>query len=254
MILLKDTNVHPRDGHIKFQEQGHIYYVKGKTGYTSVTTLVHKAFEKFDANKVIDAMMASPKWPESKYFGKTKEEIKKMWKEKGQNAAKMGTAMHEMFEFYYNNIHLDKIESYKDTTEYQYFNNFTQDHKDLVPYRTEWNVYHEDHKISGSIDFVAINEDGTLSILDWKRCEEIKKTNNFGKRCMVDGLQHIHDTNYWHYTLQLNIYKYVLESKYDKTVRDLHLVVIHPENNHGNYEKIKLPILPEKDILRLISK
>ena len=254
MILLKDTNAHPRDGHIKFQEQGHIYYVKGKTGYTSVTTLVHKAFEKFDANKVINAMMASPKWSESKYFGKTKEEIKKMWKEKGQNAAKMGTAMHEMFEFYYNNIHLDKIESYKDTTEYQYFNNFTQDHKDLVPYRTEWNVYHEDHKISGSIDFVAINEDGTLSILDWKRCEEIKKTNNFGKRCMVDGLQHIHDTNYWHYTLQLNIYKYVLESKYDKTVRDLHLVVIHPENNHGNYEKIKLPILPEKDILCLISK
>ena len=254
MVLLKDTNAHPRDGHIKFQEQGHIYYVKGRTGYTSVTTLVHKAFEKFDANKVIDAMMASPKWSESKYFGKTKEVIKKMWKEKGQNAAKMGTAMHEMLEFYYNNIHLDKIESYKDTTEYQYFNNFTQDHNDLVPYRTEWNVYHEDHKISGSIDFVAINEDGTLSILDWKRCEEIKKTNNFGKRCMIDGLQHIHDTIYWHYTLQLNIYKYVLESKYNKTVRDLHLVVIHPENKHGNYEKIKLPILPEKDILCLISK
>lgn len=252
MVLLKDTNAHPRDGSIRFQEKGHIYYIKGKTGYTSVTTLVHNAFEKFNADKIIDKMMASPNWPQSKYFGKTKQEIKKMWKDKGQNAAKMGTAMHEMFEFHYNNIHLDKIESYKDTIEYEYFKNFINDHTHLVPYRTEWNVYHEDHKWSGSIDFVAINEDGTLSILDWKRVEEIKKTNNFGKRCILDGLKHIHDTNYWHYTLQLNIYKYILETKYDKIVRDLHLVVIHPENTCGNYEKIKLPILTLKNIQCLL--
>ena len=81
------------------QEKGHIYYIKREKGYTSVTTVVHNAFEKFNANKIIDNMMASPKWNESKYFGMTKDEIKRQWKQNGAEAAKMGTAMHAMFEF-----------------------------------------------------------------------------------------------------------------------------------------------------------
>ena len=253
-MLLSEQNTHERDNHIVFQERGHVYYVHGKRGYTSVTTLVHNAFPKFDANKIIDGMMESPKWPESKYFGMTKSEIKQQWKANGQEAARMGTAMHLMFEYHYNQIHPEKIESYKDTIEYNYFKQFTEDHSDLIPYRTEWTVYHEDFKWSGSIDMSFINEDdGTISIFDWKRCKNIEKRNNFGKRCLVDGLQHIHDTNYWHYTLQLNLYKLILEKKYEKKVRDLHLVVIHPENDCGTYEKIKLPILPEKDLLRLVQ-
>jgi hypothetical protein len=35
-------------------------------------------------------------------------------------------------------------------------------------------------------------------------------------------------------------------------VKDLHLVVIHPENDSENYEKIRLPLLPENDLLRLL--
>ena len=70
---------------------------------------------------------------------------------------------------------------------------------------------------------------------------------------MIEGLGHIHDSNYWHYTLQLNIYKYTLETKYELSVRDLHLVVIHPENQTNNYEKIKLPIIPTTDIEILLT-
>ena len=147
----------------------------------------------------------------------------------------------------------EKINSYENTKEYNYFKNFVNDHNLLVPYRTEWNVFHEDHKISGSIDMTFLNDDGTISIYDWKRCKKIEKNNNFEKRCLVNGLHHIHDTNYWHYCFQLNIYKYILEKKYDKKVKDLYLVVIHPDNITNNYEKLKLPILPEKDILTLIT-
>ena len=48
--------------------------------------------------------MKSPKWPESKYYGMTKEEIKKSWNDNGDNAAKLGTDMHKMFEDYYNGL------------------------------------------------------------------------------------------------------------------------------------------------------
>lgn len=252
--LLKDINFHSRDKYITFYEKGHVYYVKRQNGYTSVTTLVHSAFEKFNADKIIDNMMNSPNWENSKYFGMTKQEIKDSWKNNGKEAANMGTAMHAMFEYYYNGIHQDKIEAYQDTVEYSYFRNFVNDHPDLVPYRTEWNVYHEDHRIAGSIDMTFINPNGTISIYDWKRCKNIDKYGNFGKYSIKEGLGHIRDSNYWHYTLQLNVYKYILETKYDLKVQDLHLVVIHPENDCKTYEKIMLPILKEKDILCLISR
>lgn len=243
--LLKDIHPHERDQHIKFQENGHVYYVKREKGFKSVTTLVHNSFEKFNADKIIDNMMKSPNWENSKYYGKTKPEIKKIWKENGQEAAKMGTAMHAMFEYFYNKTKPEIIESYQGTKEHAYFMNFIQDHPHLTPYRTEWNVYDETYKIAGSIDMIYINDDGTLSIYDWKRCKNIEKFNNFGKKCLVKGMHHIHDTNYWHYTLQLNIYKYILETKYGFKVKDLHLVVIHPDNTCNNYEKINCPFIQD---------
>jgi ATP-dependent exoDNAse (exonuclease V) beta subunit len=236
--MLKDVNPHPRDRDIKFYDKGHIYYVKRERGYKSVTTVVHNLFEKFNADKIIDNMMASPKWPESKYFGMTKQEIKDSWNKNRDSAASSGTNMHAMFENYYNGIKNEDT----DTIEFEYFNNFIADHQHLVPYRTEWNVFHEDVKLAGSIDMVYINEDGTLSIYDWKRCKSIDRHSNFNKKSIHEKLQHIPDTNYWHYSLQLNIYKTILEEKYGFVVKDLHLVVIHPENA-DNYEKIQLPIL-----------
>jgi CRISPR/Cas system-associated exonuclease Cas4 (RecB family) len=47
------------------------------------------------------------------------------------------------------------------------------------------------------------------------------------------------DTNYWHYSLQLNTYKAILEKKYGKKVTDLYLVRLHPDNPKKTYELIK---------------
>jgi hypothetical protein len=80
-----------------------------------------------------------------------------------------------------------------------------------------------------------------LAIYDWKRCREIVKTNRGNKFATHPAIEHLPDTNYWHYALQLNIYKYILQTKYDKTVGDLYLIVLHPEAQ--NYQRIKLPDL-----------
>lgn len=265
-ILLKNNNKHPRDENIEFQDEGHVYYINKKKGFHSVTTIVHKAFRKFNSDKIIDNMMKSKNWKDSKYYGMTKNQIKLLWKKNGNEAANLGTIMHYLFEYHYNDMYKSSLEihpkefqkfmnskSYKETIEYKYFINFINDHTDLTPYRTEWSVYDEDKKIVGSIDMVAMNEDGTVSIYDWKRCKNIEKDNCYNKYSIVDGLFHIMDTNYWHYTLQLNLYKYILESKYDVIVKDLHLIVIHPENETNNYEKIKLPSVSKQELDILIS-
>ena len=39
------------------------------------------------------------------------------------------------------------------------------------------NVFDEDVKLAGSIDMIFEREDGDLEIYDWKRCKEIRKSN-----------------------------------------------------------------------------
>jgi hypothetical protein len=80
-----------------------------------------------------------------------------------------------------------------------------------------------------------------LVIYDWKRCREITKTNRANKFATHPTIEHLPDTNYWHYALQLNIYKYILQTKYGKTITDLYLIVLHPDAQ--NYQRIKLPDL-----------
>ena len=67
-----------------------------------------------------------------------------------------------------------------------------------------------------------------LILFDWKRCKEIKKTNSFGEFALTECIDHLPDTNYWHYALQLNTYKAILEAKYDKKVEKMYLVCLHP--------------------------
>ena len=233
MVLLSEKNKHDRDLMITFQEGPHIYTINGDSSYTSVTTFNHKHFDVFDADNIIDNMMNSHKWESNKYCGMSKNEIKELWKNNGKNAAEAGTKLHYDIECFYNNS-----PNINDTDEYRFFLRFSINHNTLTPYRTEWMIFHENYKIAGSIDMVFQNEDGTLSIYDWKRCKDIKKTSSWNKFSKNDIISHIPDTNYWHYCLQLNTYKFILEDKYDKVIKDMYLICLHPEKS--DYEKIKV--------------
>ena len=155
--------------------------------------------------------------------------------------------MHYDIECYYNE--LDVINN---STEFNYFRNFVKDFPELTPYRTEWMVYYEEYKISGSIDMIFENPDGTLQIYDWKRCKEIEHESNFNKYALTPCISHLPDTKFWHYTLQLNTYRMILEQKYDKKVTDLYLVCLHPENVYKTYELIKVPFI-DKEIADLMN-
>ena len=248
--FLYNKNPHPRDVDISFEEGPHIYTVCGQRGtYTSVTTWNHSHFAEFDADAIIDKMLKSKNMtnPTYKYYGKTKEEIKKMWDDKRDTASCAGTKMHNDIEYYYNNEPVDNT-----SVEFQYFKNFLKDFPELKPYRTEWMVYYEELKFSGSIDMIFENPDGTLQIYDWKRCEEIRHEASFGKYATTPCISHLPDTNFWHYALQLNVYKTILEHKYGKKITDLYLVCMHPDNKYKNYQRIQVPFL-DKEIEELFK-
>lgn len=257
--ILSELNKHPRDANIQFYEEDHKYIILSEPGikYTSVTTWNHEHFPKFNADEIIDNMIKSKGWKEGhKYWGLTADQIKSQWNTNRDNVAGAGTDLHYEIECFNNNPHLPGEYTNKElydiyirenngykSIEWEYFINFVKDHPHLKPYRTEWTVWHEDVKISGSIDMIYENPDGTLSIYDWKRAKLITRINNFNKFALPPQICHLPDSNFWHYALQLNTYKAIIEQKYGKKVTDLFLVRLHPDAEEKNYELIKLPDL-----------
>lgn len=260
--VLSVRNANQRDVYIEFFEEGHKYIISFEPDvkYTSVTTWNHRHFPKFDADVIIGSMMKSKGWKEGhKYWNMTPEQIKALWNKNSSGVSSAGTDLHFEIECFMNekllpagykhehlyNLYMSQYKTSHESRaiEWQYFINFVNDFPELKPYRTEWIIYHEDVKISGSVDMIYENDDGTLSIYDWKRAKNITRINNWNKFALPPELCHLPDSNFWHYALQLNTYKVILEDKYDKKVKDLYLVRLHPDAEEKNYELIRLPDL-----------
>ena len=245
---------HPRDAHIAFDEPTHKYYVNGSCqGNISCTGFIHEFFGHFDAKAIITKMKKGPKWATSKYYGKTDEEIMKEWSDNGKEASAAGTAMHFAIEQFMHGA-MDEIKpEVKDTLEWKYFTKFWAECGDeLEPYRSEWEVFTDSIepvaserkiKLCGSIDMVYRRKsDGKFVIYDWKRSKDIKSDNPFGSG--LPPLEHLPDTNYWHYTMQLNVYKWMLEKYYGLEVADLYLVILHPDQ--PSYRRMRLNIMTDE--------
>lgn len=244
-MSLARRNKHPRDANIVFDEPTHIYTVNGSSkGIVSITTFLHHFFPHFDADKVITNMMKSPKWPQSKWYGMTREEIRNAWTNNGREASEAGTATHLAVEMAMNDAWDVVSASAKESIEWKYFLLFWDKYKEtLEPYRTEWEVWDADLKLAGSIDMVFRNrKDGTYAIYDWKRSKEIKMENSFGTG--FGPCSHLPDCNYWHYTLQLNMYRYILEKNYGVKISEMALVILHPNNK--SFKRIVLNRLEDE--------
>ena len=243
------TNRNPRDLCIEFDEPTHRYTINGTCdGWISCTGFLHMFFPHFDPDTTISKMMKSPKWTSSKYYGMTAEEIKKQWNDSGKEASGAGTAMHLAIEMHHNGAEHLVEDSVKETPEWKYFMNYWNDFKDeLTPFRTEWEVWSEEHKLAGSIDMIYKKKDGTYAVYDWKRSKEIKTSNTFENG--YAPVDHLPNCNYWHYTLQLNVYKWFLETFYGIVISELCILVFHPDNE--NYRRYRLNILEDevKDML-----
>jgi hypothetical protein len=217
-------------------------------------------------------MMKGKNWnPDNKYWGMTADQIKQLWSDNGSSVSGAGTEMHFNIECFMNNptlpypyTHADLLADYNNmfkkelketgvqTPEWKFFLKYIEDHPDMNPYRTEWTVYDEDIKLTGSIDMVYEKSDGTLAIYDWKRSKDITRVNNFNEYALTPCISHMPNSNFWHYSLQLNIYKQVLQRKYGKQVSELCLVRLHPDATEETYELVPVPDL-SKDVEELFK-
>jgi hypothetical protein len=236
---------HERDNLIHFDEPTHVYTVKGDSrGWISCTGFLHAFFPHADTDDIITKMMRSKKWPESKWYGMTREQIKQTWKDLGKEASEAGTAMHLGIEQVMNAAPEEVVPEVKQTKEWEYFEKYwAKDSEVWEPWRTEWEVYDEELKLAGSIDMIYRNkQDGTFAIYDWKRAKEMKMENPFSNG--YGPVKDLPDCNYWHYTLQLNVYRWLLEKHYNLKISEMALLVLHPNNK--SYKRFKLNRLEEE--------
>jgi hypothetical protein len=225
MSSLQLKNSHPRDAHIYMDEATHTYYLDGSPISISGTGFLHLFFEPFDGPKMAENIAKKAK-PGSKYFGLNAQQILSIWEE----GTRSGTLMHKNIEDFLNGTGHDTNISNKEN-----FGLFKQclawmNQIGLEPYRTEWIIYDEDYDIAGSIDFVGRNRHtGQFWIIDWKRSNELRRTS-FGGKCGNFPCHEIEDCNGWHYQLQVNLYRHILEKHYDVKIEQCVIVNLHP--NH----------------------
>lgn len=228
-IGFNGRNKHNRDKRIKFYPEPHIYTID-RVPVQSASTIVSRFFPEFDIE-----YWSRKKAPQ---LNMTSITVKKMWQQKGKNARDKGTFVHEQIEKYFLN------EKYEKTEEFYQFDQFINDHN-LNIYRTEWRIFCEDYNFAGTIDLVVKNNDGSYHIYDWKRSKKVineyngtpitknKWQNGIGK------LSHLDDTSYNRYSLQQNMYRYILETKYGISISKIYLVIIHPI--YKRYYKVEVP-------------
>jgi len=247
--LLCVKNKHPFDDRIKFQEEGHKYWIDDDdTDLISATTYIHDFFDEFDEETIIKNILNKfeHKYDKNyKYYKMSYDEIKNLWEKNRIEASEAGTKMHALIEYFYNDIEIE-IES----PEMEQFLQFYEDHEDLEMYRTEWMIFSEQLRITGSIDAVFRNDDGTLTLGDWKRSKEIK-FESFGNKKGKFPFQNILDCNFYHYSLQLNLYRVILEKFYNEKIKEMFLVILHPNNKDDKYMKIPVKRMEKEGDLLL---
>lgn len=262
-------NVHPLDENVKYLDKPHVYFVDGSCKTTlSATTFIGAWFPPFDQDAQAKRSYGGKTFKNSIHRRSYKyhccfdtyrdenlsEEEKEskcvdLIKSQYDLAGTMGTEMHKNIE-----VFLDKggkstddlkIADYNSKCFNQFMNIYNN--KNWWTFKTlrlEWSINDKETDIPGQIDFAGIelNKHGELILLDWKRTESISELyNKYAPQDEWRGYSLCSDLNNCKlikYTLQLNLYKYILEKNYGVRVSNMLLVQCHPKIKEGIIHKI----------------
>lgn len=258
------------NGKVAFQEEDHKYFNLEDSSivYTSVTTLIGKYENEFDSQfvskyKALEKLLSPEDWKKEKgaiwkshkipedflevynisesELNKVQQDILDEWAEINKESCERGTKIHAQLEnsFYKaaNNITLKKFG----------IGGKFQCKKDYSELDLEYGIYPEyliyydnpkiDLHIAGQIDLI-VKSGNEITIIDHKTNKKIdlKSFYDSGTRStkkMKYPLTNIEDCNYYHYTLQLSTYAWMLQKlNPDFIIKDL--ILNHYDHNGNN--------------------
>lgn len=285
MIML-EREITKQNGNICFNENKHVYWDNTcpEQKFVSVTTLIHSFTQPYDqefwsAYKAMEKLLSKEDWAIEKKsllatkkfdkvllemydisendFNREQQAILDAWYEENKKSCDRGTKIHSDLE---NSLYRKRRDI--DLAKYQIGGKFEciKDHNELD---LEYGVYpeylihrvSEDGKlrIAGQIDLL-VKKGNKIIIADYKTNKEIKTKSFYDKNKrssekMKYPLNNIDDVNYWHYTLQLSTYAWMIQ-KLNPEFEIEDLVMIHFDHN-DNMTVYHLPYLKEEVIKML---
>ena len=177
--------------------------------FTSVTTFVEQFFEGFNAVKVAKKLIRKY----HKYKNRTVESLVEEWK----SSAEYGTKVHQEIEKWI----LDGIEpeDIKAINGKKWLEDYKL--KSEIEIYPEVIIYSTELTIAGTIDIIAKdNNTGSYELIDWKTSKKIDKVSYGYKMGIHEVTKNILDCNFYHYALQLSLYRYILEQYYGISINN----------------------------------
>lgn len=207
---------------LEFNEELHLYMLNGRV-LASVSQIVASQFKSFNP-RVMASILANSKAndPQSVYYGMDKYEIQNKWAVASREARELGTQLHLEIECFYKHGTIPELQ----TPEFKQFLKFAHDHPEWVLVASEHRVHNDN--VAGTIDAVFNTPEGWI-LVDWKRAKSIDYAGpNQGR----DMMKHVADCNYSKYSLQLSLYKQLIDVDVVKSF----IIQMHP--NIEGYRKI----------------
>jgi hypothetical protein len=183
---------------LTFEEKKHKYFVEGKPIETSVSGLISKYHEHFNAQAV--APFSARK------LGITTEEVLKQWADINQESRDRGHRVHNFGELYQFNRTL-KPSCPQEEAIVKFWESLPEH---IIPVAAELRMYHFKKLYAGTADIILFNtKTQTYIIADYKTNKDLYK--NFKGKLMTGIFSHLLDSPLNHYVIQLSYYQILLE-------------------------------------------
>ena len=229
---LQRANAFPREQRVSFDEESHRYTIDdGIVAPRSVTSLLHAYVDPFDPARAISSMRQSIHWEarraelEAQCVDTDRDEnIGSHWQLMGEIARSRGTLLHFHAEQAVNGRCVEEPHSPEFAQVLLLLREFVG--RGWAPWRAEVNIFHCGLRCAGQPDLLCKDTAGRLVIVDWKRVPKLSYENRY--TALRYPLQHLPNSSYWLYALQLNTYRFFLETEYEMSIASMWLGVVHP--------------------------
>ena len=223
---------------ITFTEDGHTYIDGNGVEYVSATTLIHAAFPAFDGPAAAARKSAKTGVPVWQYL--------REWDNIRDTASDNGTRTHENCERQILGRFAEMHQPRDDEERFRFRAAWHAVEELRGAYRTiepEKLVFSPRFRVAGSID-LCCHADGAIDLGDWKFVKAIRYTAFGGKTGIHPATAGLPDCNFYHYALQLNIYKMILKLEgYIRPDVPVRHFLMRYDREKRAFERIDLPDL-----------
>ena len=258
-----------QNGNVAFENSSHTYWnVNDNERYVSVTTLIHRYTQEFDKDfwssyKALEKLLPKDSWNIEKKsllnskkfnrelldtynisendFNKVQQEILDSWEEENRKSCERGTKIHEEIEHsFYNSPHNISLQKFGLGGKFECKKDYSELDLEYGVY-PEYLIYRESDdgilRIAGQVDLI-VKSGNEITIIDHKTNKKIDQKSGFDSISksnfkMKYPLNNLMDCNFYHYTLQLSTYAWMLQKiNPNFVIKDL--ILNHYDHNGNN--------------------